>query len=79
MVGFRALRPGPTLSRTRLSDGPAPARIAVLPLGGERWVSAIAVADAPWGDVPGQHPSAEAAVAAAVREIQRLAGARRLS
>jgi hypothetical protein len=79
MIGCRALPSGRTLSRTRLSDGAAPARIAVLPLGGQRWVSACALADAPWGDVPGQHPSVEAAVAAAVREIERLAALRRRS
>jgi hypothetical protein len=42
-------------------------------------VSACALADTPWGEVPGQHPSAEAAVAAAVREIERLAALRRRS
>jgi hypothetical protein len=77
MVGSRALPA--TLSTTRLSGAAAPARIAVLPLGGDRWVSAFALAGAPWGDVPGQHPSAEAAVAAAVREIERIAALQRRS
>jgi hypothetical protein len=65
------LIPGRQLSRARLTDGRPPGRIAVLPLENERWVAAFAVAGTEWCEVPGEHASANAALAAAVREIER--------
>ena len=75
MVGCDVLIPGRQLSRAKLTDGRPPARIAVLPLPNERWVSAFAVAGGEWDDVPGQHASANDALAAAVREIERVLAA----
>jgi hypothetical protein len=65
------LATGRQLTRGSVTDSRSPARIAVLPLENERWVSAFAVGGAEWDDVPGQHASAGEAVAAAVREIDR--------
>jgi hypothetical protein len=76
MVGWAVLVPGRQLSRAKLTDGRPPARIAVLPLPNERWVSAFAIAGGEWDDVPGQHASANDAVAAAVREIERVLAAK---